>query len=114
MSIAQVIEAQTYSLAELRWQLSRVRGKRVPARTLRWWLRELYIEPNEFGMYATEDLKVLTRLVVFLKRCRSLTKFKQLLIQKMETHANEHRSAQEFDEWQNPRTAQSETPCSQP
>ena len=90
MSSAQVIETQSYSLAELRWQLSRVRGKRVPARTLRWWLQELCIESNEFGMYAVDDLKVLTRLVLFLKRCRSLKKFKQLLIQEIEKHAGEH------------------------
>lgn len=109
MPVAEVIETQTYSLAELRWQLSRVRSKRVPERTLRWWLRELCIEPNEFGMYAVEDLKVLTRLVLFLKRCRSLTKFKQLLIQEMETHADEHRSPEEFDEREIPRTAPPET-----
>jgi len=89
MSVAEVIETQTYSLVELRWQVSRVRGKRVPEHTLRWWLRELCIEPNEFGMYADEDLNILTRLVLFLKRCRSLTKFKQLLIQRVEVHINE-------------------------
>ena len=87
MAATWTLEAQWYSLAELRWQLSRVRGKRVPERTLRWWLQELCIEPNEYGLYAVSDLQVLTRLVLFLKRCRSLAKFKTLLLQELETHA---------------------------
>lgn len=90
MPSTQVIDTQTYSLAELRWQLSRVRRKRVPERTLRWWLQELCIEANEFGMYSVEDLRVLTRLVLFLKRCRSIHKFKQLLLQEIAAHADEH------------------------
>ncbi len=94
---AQTIEAQWYSLTELRWQLSRVRGKRVPARTLRWWLQELCIEPNEYGMYSMADLQVLTRLVLFLKRCRSLNKFKTLLIQEISTDAHQHRSSERLD-----------------
>ena len=88
MTTAEVLETQWYSLIELRWQLSRVRGRKVPERTLRWWLQELCIEPNEFGMYATADLQVLTRLVLFLKRCRSIEKFKTLLIQELDTHAD--------------------------
>ena len=88
MTTAEVLETQWYSLIELRWQLSRVRGRKVPERTLRWWLQELCIEPNEFGMYATADLQVLTRLVLLLKRCRSIEKFKPLLIQELDTHAD--------------------------
>ena len=88
MPSTQFIETQSYSLAELRWHLSRVRGKRVPERTLRWWLQELCIESNEFGMYFTDDLQVLTRLILFLKRCRSINKFKQVLLQEIEAHAN--------------------------
>ncbi len=88
MPSTQVLEAQGYSLVELRWQLSRVRGKRVPERTLRWWLQELCIEPNDYGMYAPSDLQVLTRLVLFLKRCRSIAKFKTLLLQEIANHAD--------------------------
>ncbi len=90
MPTAEVLEAQWYSLTELRWQLSRVRGRKVPERTLRWWLQELCIEPNEYGMYAIADLHVLTRLVLFLKRCRSIAKFKTLLIQELDPHADQH------------------------
>ncbi len=88
MPAVTVIESQWYSLTELRWQLSRVRGKKVPERTLRWWLQELCIEPNDCGLYSLADLEVLTRLVLFLKRCRSLAKFKTLLIQEIATHAD--------------------------
>ncbi|QZZ18634.1 hypothetical protein J5X98_14180 [Leptothermofonsia sichuanensis E412] len=88
MPSSQVLEAEWYSLTELRWQLSRVRGKRVPERTLRWWLQELCIEPNEFEMYSIADLQLLTRLVLFLKRCRSLEKFKTLLLQEISTDAD--------------------------
>ena len=88
MLTAEVLEAQWYSLTELRWQLSRVRGRKVPERTLRWWLQELCIEPNEYGMYSVADLQVLTRLVLFLKRCRSIEKFKTLLLQEISNDAD--------------------------
>ena len=88
MLTAEVLEAQWYSLIELRWQLSRVRGRKVPERTLRWWLQELCIEPNEYGMYSVADLQVLTRLVLFLKRCRSIEKFKTLLLQEISNDAD--------------------------
>lgn len=82
----QVIQAYGHSLPELAWRLSIVRGKRVPDRTLRWWIQELCLEVNEWGLYEDSDLALLTSLVVFLKRSRSVTKFKQLLL--METEAN--------------------------
>ncbi len=88
MTTAKVLETQGYSLTDLRWQLSRGRGRKVPERTLRWWLQELCIEPNEFGLYAVTDLQVLTRLVLFLRRCRSIAKFKTLLIQELDPHAD--------------------------
>lgn len=84
----QVLQPPGYSLKELAWRLSRVRGKRVPDRTLRWWLEQLHIEPNEYGLYEDNDLAVLISLVLFLKRCRSLAKFKTLLIQEIATHAD--------------------------
>lgn len=87
MPAVQVIEAQGFTQPELRWQLSRVRGKRVPPSTLRNWLRELCIQPDAFGLYAVDDLKVLTRLVLWLKRKRTIQQFKTLLLQELETHA---------------------------
>ena len=59
----------------------------MPIRTLRWWIEQLHIEPNEYGLYDDSDLAVLISLVLFLKRCRSLAKFKTLLLQELETHA---------------------------
>jgi hypothetical protein len=83
----QVIQAHGHTLQELAWRLSTVRRKRVPIRTLRWWIEQLHIEPNEYGLYDDSDLAVLISLVLFLKRCRSLAKFKTLLLQELETHA---------------------------
>ncbi len=85
---AQVLQPEGHSLQELAWRLSRVRGKRVPKRTLLWWIQELSIESNEFGLYDDGDLAALTSLVLFLKRCRSVEKFKQLLIKEIESNAN--------------------------
>ena len=86
----QVIQANGHTLQELAWRLSIVRRKKVPLRTLRWWIEQLHIEPNDYGLYDDSDLAILTSLVLFLKRCRSLNKFKTLLIQELDTHANEH------------------------
>jgi hypothetical protein len=83
----QVIQAHGHTLQELAWRLSTVRRKRVPIRTLRWWIEQLHMEPNEYGLYDDSDLAVLISLVLFLKRCRSLAKFKTLLLQELETHA---------------------------
>lgn len=91
----QALQPQGHTRAELAWRLSRVRGKRVPEPTLTRWLGELCIEPNDFGLYSDEDLKVLTSLVLFLKRCRSLTKFKQLLLKEIETNGNQYGQAEE-------------------
>jgi len=89
----QVIQAQGHTLPEMAWRLSRVRGKRVPDRTLRWWISELCLEPNPLGLFEDSDLAVLTSLVLFLKRSRSIVKFKQLLLQEIETNGTESRSA---------------------
>jgi len=83
----QVLQPPGHSLKELAWRLSRVRGRKVPDRTLRWWIEQLHMEPNAYGLYDDSDLAVLISLVLFLKRCRSLAKFKTLLIQELETHA---------------------------
>ncbi len=85
---AQVLQPTGYSLQELAWRLSRVRGRKVPDRTLRWWMEQLHIEPNDHGLYDESDLAVLTSLVLFLKRCRSLAKFKTLLLQEIASHAD--------------------------
>ena len=84
----QVIQADGHTLQELAWRLSRVRRRRVPTRTLRWWIEQLCIEPNKCGLYSDSDLAILISLILFLKRCRSINKFKQVLLQEIETHAN--------------------------
>lgn len=83
----QALQPEGHTRAELCWRLSRVRGKKVPEPTLSRWLTDLCMEPNEYGLYDDSDLATLTSLVLFLKRCRSLDKFKQLLIKEIESHA---------------------------
>lgn len=83
----QAIQPKGHTLQELAWRLARVRRKPVPDRTLRWWIEQLHLEPNEYGLYEDSDLEILTSLVLFLKRCRSLEKFKQLLIKEISTNA---------------------------
>lgn len=81
--VTTVIEAQGYTLAELRWRLHQVRGKRVPERTLRNWLTELRIKPDSTGFYSEEDLLILRRLVLFLRRRPSIAAFKTLLSEEL-------------------------------
>lgn len=83
----QVLQPPGHTHAELRWRLSRTRGKKVPPSTLDRWIAELCIEPNEYGLYDDDDLATLTSLVIFLKRCRSIEKFKRLLIKEISTNA---------------------------
>jgi len=84
----QALQPPGHTRAELAWRLSRVRGRRVPEPTLSRWLTELGMEPNAYGLYDDGDLATLTSLVLFLKRCRSLNKFKQLLLKEIESHAD--------------------------
>jgi hypothetical protein len=67
--------------------LSRYRGKAVPDRTLRFWRNELCIRPVDGCLYNREALKVLTRLVFWLKRGGTMQGFKSLLL-------DEHKAAQ--------------------
>jgi len=83
-----LIQPKGHTLQELSWRLSRTRGRRVPKRTLQWWLSQLCIEPNEYGLYDDRDLAILVSLVLFLKRSRSIEKFKTLLLQEIEANAN--------------------------
>lgn len=83
----QAIQPKAHTLQELAWRLARVRRKPVPDRTLRWWIEQLHLEPNEYGLYEDSDLEILTSLVLFLKRCRSLEKFKTLLLKEIEADA---------------------------
>jgi hypothetical protein len=84
----QATQPQGHTLKELAWRLATVRKRPVPDRTLRWWIEQLCMEPNEYGLYDDSDLATLTSLVLFLKRCRSIDKFKQLLLKEIKSHAS--------------------------
>lgn len=88
----ELIETKGYTKAELRWMLSRHRGKKVPTRTLDHWIAELSehgwtLEPDESGLYGEDDLKLLTRLVLWLKRKRTIAQFANLITQEMKENA---------------------------
>lgn len=83
MQTATLLEADWYTFTELRLELAKHRGGKVPPRTLQWWMQQLKMKPNEHGFYETEDLKVLVRLVYWLKRCRSIEKFRNLILQEI-------------------------------
>jgi hypothetical protein len=87
----QALQPQGYTRSEMRWRLSRVRQGKVPDPTLNRWLKDLAIEPNDYGLYDDRDLQILTSLVLFLKRCRNIEKFKTLLIKEIFNHASESR-----------------------
>jgi hypothetical protein len=71
-----VVEQEGYTLAELRWRLHQIRGKRVPIRTLYNWLSELNIKPDSNGFYSDEQLALLKQLILFLRRQKSIAAFK--------------------------------------
>jgi hypothetical protein len=89
----QALQPQGHTRSEMRWRLSRVRGGKVPAPTLNRWLKDLAIEPNDYGLYDDRDLQILTSLVLFLKRCRNIAKFKTLLIKEISNDATQSREA---------------------
>lgn len=93
--LIQATQPDGHTLKELAWRLSRVRKKSVPDRTLRWWIEQLRIEPSDYGLYDDSDLEILTSLVLFLKRCRSIAKFKQLLIKELEKNGTQSERTQE-------------------
>lgn len=85
------IETRGYTKAELRWMLSRHRGQKVPPRTLDHWIAVLAehgwsLQPNEAGLYGEDDLQLLTRLVLWLKRKRSIAQFAYLITQEIENN----------------------------
>lgn len=65
---------------ELAIILSRVRGRNVPDRTLRFWRNELCVRPIHGRFYTYESLQVLIRLVRWLERGGTIQGFVSILI----------------------------------
>ena len=57
-----------FSFQDLQSQLSLIRGRRIPDRTLYFWLSRVGIERDEDGYYSDEDLEILKALAQWLKR----------------------------------------------
>jgi hypothetical protein len=65
-----------FTTGELRWRLTKTRGKRLPYRTLKHWIDQLGMTPDsETGLYTAEDLELLRRLVLALKRRMTIRQF---------------------------------------
>lgn len=82
----ELIEQEGYTKQELRWMLAQHRQCKLPTRTLDHWLKQLSengicVSPNLSGLYETEDFELLTRLVYWLKRRRTISQFAQLIKQ---------------------------------
>lgn len=85
----ELIEQEGYTKSELRWMLAQYRGCKLPTRTLDHWICTLdeygiALLPNSAGLYDDDVFKLLTRLVFWLKRRRTIAQFAQLI--KQETH----------------------------
>lgn len=81
MTNVQVLEEGLYTTKELRIILGRLRRRKVPARTLRYWIRGLQMEKNECGLYDENDLQALVRLVKHLSRGGTIHQLFQVLKQ---------------------------------
>lgn len=65
-----------YTSSELRWRLAKVRGRKLPYRTLKYWIDQLGMTPDpDTGLYTEDDLNLLRRLVLALKRKMTIKQF---------------------------------------
>lgn len=86
--IAPQAEGGWYTFTELREALGRYRGGTVPRSTLYRWIESVGIQPNEHGFYEVDDLKILSRLALWVNRGKPIRTFTQLLIKERSQDAN--------------------------
>lgn len=71
-----------FTTGELMWRLAKTRGKRLPYRTLKYWIDQLGMTPDpKTGLYTAEDLGLLRRLVLALKRKMTIRQFMHSIAQ---------------------------------
>ena len=76
-------QSETLLIArDLRIILAEVRGRAVPARTLRYWRSQLGIQPDEMGFYQQPQLDVLIGLVKALNQGLNTYQYFELLRQR--------------------------------
>jgi len=93
MQAAQVLQASTevletslYTFREVQITLAKHKGSIIPPSTLRRWISQIGIEPDEFGCYSREDLTILARLIFWLKRGKTVQTFAQILQKELTTN----------------------------
>jgi hypothetical protein len=86
----EVLETSLYTFREVQISLARYKGKIIPPTTLRRWIVQMGIEPDEFGCYSQDDLTVLARLTFWLKRGKTVQSFAQIIQKELTTHGNQH------------------------
>jgi hypothetical protein len=84
----EVLETSLYTFREVQISLARYKGKIIPPTTLRRWIVQMGIEPDEFGCYSQEDLTVLARLTFWLKRGKTVQSFAQIIQKELPPHGN--------------------------
>jgi len=84
----EVLETSLFTFREVQITLARFKGGIVPQTTLRRWISLLGIESDEFGCYCEEDLKVLTRLIFWLQRGKTVQTFAQIIQKELTTNGN--------------------------
>jgi len=82
----EVLETSLYTFREVQITLARYKGGIIPPSTLRRWISRLGIEADEFGCYSREDLTILARLILWLKRGKTVQTFAQIIQKELTTN----------------------------
>lgn len=82
----EVLETSLYTFKEVQITLAKHKGGIIPPSTLRRWISQIGIEPDEFGCYSREDLTILARLIFWLKRGKTVQTFAQILQKELTTN----------------------------
>lgn len=54
----EVLEISLYTFREVQISLAKYKGNIIPPTTLRRWIVQMGIEPDEFGFYSQEDITI--------------------------------------------------------
>jgi hypothetical protein len=84
----EVLEISLYTFREVQISLAKYKGNLIPPTTLRRWIVQMGIEPDEFGCYSQEDITVLARLAFWLKRGKTVQSFAKIIQKELTTHGN--------------------------
>jgi hypothetical protein len=84
----EVLEISLYTFREVQISLAKYKGHIIPPTTLRRWIGQMGIEPDEFGCYSQEDITILARLAFWLKRGKTVQSFAKIIQKELTTYDN--------------------------